>query len=606
MEKKVRENIMHTIRPSNKKLAENRELLSQLARNVEEISMQTQRVLDDIYSAENNEQRLAACGTVYNFGHSTGQVVKNFGKLTFIGASDCIDRLVRKKVRLVIELMPYTEISSEIDEIDELVREIDLNAKITKQTVKTISKELKNFGLDAALNKRVEQGKEASLKLFNKANTEAKSSNGNTGPIKNAPFKRYSSTIITSLLRLLSRDLFQTSVDKYETDKYVKNFFSWDHLITMVVAQLLGADSLRDIVGQISCMPQRKKQLLIDNPPARSTLATANKTRDWHLFKDTFDNLLASLKAHFKKSRHIAESCKLPVYSIDSTVISLSLKLFNWAQYRTRKGGIKLHTLIENSDNGGGIPILFNLTYGKSHDSTQAVDLIKGLEPQSIVAMDRGYVDAALFRYMSKNRLYFVTRTKENISFEILKTRELADKDQKELINSPVRGGSKHIITQFRLLEDNIVKYASPETRKVYPLVLRLIKLKDDASGEYYEFLTNNMRQSAATISNIYKQRWQIESFFKLIKQHFHIKAFFGTSTNAVEIQVWTVLISILLIYFIRDISMVKWNFSNLLRVIRTAFFEYDNLYVWINIPHSERPPPLEQETPAVSKGSLF
>lgn len=335
---------------------------------------------------------------------------------------------------------------------------------------------------------------------------------------------KHVTTIFGQLLYFLPRNQFDLFVGQHQSDKYAKRFTTWQQLLVLLYAQATKKESLRDIETGLRSHQQKWYHLGIDGV-ARSTISHANNRRNPAVFESLFYALLKECKK-FSLQREFSFSN--PLYSVDMSHIALSLSIFEWAHYTRVKGALRLHTLL---DNRTLIPEFITLTDGKTRDLTQAKkdwkkwDLPRG----SIIAMDKGYIQYSFFAELNENDIFFVTRIKKNSNHIISKEHPCGEKgilaDQTILLNG-----------------DGKRSYCKP---------LRLVTYYDEEQQKKYEFLTNNFLLSAKTIADIYKERWQIELFFKWIKQNLKIKSFLGTSQNAVMTQVWVAMIYYLLLYYI-------------------------------------------------------
>lgn len=372
---------------------------------------------------------------------------------------------------------------------------------------------------------------------------------------------KQTSSIFSQLLTLFSRLDFQKAVKKHRAEHRSKGFDCWTQFIAMLFCQLGRAHSLREICQGLASVEGKLNHLGIASAPARSTLSYANAHRPHELFKEVFYQLLqrCQMCAPAKKFKF-----KNKLYSLDASTIDLCLSIFDWAKFRTTKGAIKLHLVL---DHDGYLPCFINLTTGKTHEIRVAQRLL--FPSGSIVAMDRGYVDYAFFDSLEKQKVSFVTRLKENAIFKTVshhsepKGNILAD----DIIHLPGTGPESN---PFRFLRRLVVW----NEKKQCPLVL----------------ITNNRKLAATTIAAIYKERWQIELFFKAIKGNLKIKTFVGTTPNAVHIQIWTALISILLLKYLKMRSCIFWSLSNLVALLRLNLFVHRDLWTWIDQPF--KPPP--------------
>ncbi len=350
-------------------------------------------------------------------------------------------------------------------------------------------------------------------------------------------------TIFSQLSSMISHSRFNSVTNRFGNERYVKKFSSWDHFKTLFIAQIKGFSSLRAIESGLKSRAPKLYRLGIRSFPNRSTLSDANNKRNPDAWKQIFLELLSKCKAVSPKHKF---RFKKEFYSLDSTTISLCLKLCEWAKFRTTKAGIKVHTLLNNS---GYIPEFIWITSAKMHDS-QVTKWYRfhacKLSPGSVIAVDRGFLDFSWFFSLTKKNITFITRSKSNMNFKVIKRR-------KALKNKGI-------------IKDNIIRLRGFYKSREYPEVLRLIKYKDKESGKIYEYLTNNFDFSARTIADCYKERWQVELFFKWIKQHLKIKRFFGNSQKAIHHQIWVALIYYLIISYVKFSN--KWNYT-LLEITR-------------------------------------
>ena len=335
----------------------------------------------------------------------------------------------------------------------------------------------------------------------------------------------HSSTIISQLLHLLRGHAFEKAVAAAGADRYVKHFGAWQQLIVLLYAQASGKDSLRAIQNGLSAHPQRLYHLGIERPIAKSTLADANARRSSAIFETLFYSLLERCVALAPKHGF---RFKNKLISIDATVIELCLSLFPWAQFRTRKGALKLHCAL---DHNGNIPAFVVITDAKCHEITAAKATFP-ITPDSIYCFDKGYTDFAWFRHIQSSGAFFVTRAKDNLKYAI---------------------AGQHVAPLAKgVLMDAEITLEGFYTKQDFPDKLRLVRYYDAATDKFFEFITNNFRLAASTIARIYKARWQIEAFFKWIKQNLKIKTFLGTTPNAVMTQIWVAMCYYLLLAYIK------------------------------------------------------
>jgi hypothetical protein len=381
-------------------------------------------------------------------------------------------------------------------------------------------------------------------------------------------------SLFSQLVAFFNRNKFMNLVLKNKTERYSKGFKSWDHFVAMLFCQVAQAKSLREISGGLACCMGKLKHLGICSAPSKSTLSYANKNRSWKLFRDLFYETLDFCRNHSPGGHKFKFKNKL--MSLDSTTISLCLSLFPWAEFRRTKGAVKLHLLL---DHDGYLPSYACISNGKNHESKYAKNF--PLAPGSIVTMDRGYNDYSLFSFWTAQKVFFVTRLKTNAAYEVLFEREL-----------PLRRN---------ILADEMIRFTGYEARKSCPFILRRIVVWDADNQREIILLTNHDKFGATTISAIYKDRWQIELFFKAIKQNLRIKTFVGTSENALYTQIWTALIAMLLIKFLQLKSKFGWSLSNLVAFLRWNLFSYKDLWAWLDKPFESvpvAPPPVQMELP--------
>jgi hypothetical protein len=356
----------------------------------------------------------------------------------------------------------------------------------------------------------------------------------------------YSNTVFGQLLNFLPKVQFNAFVGQHQSDRYVKKLSTWGQLTIMLFAQASGKERLRDIEIGLKSHSETWYHLGIGSC-AKSTLAYANENRDYHTYESLFYALLKKCQA-VAVDRHF--DFKNPLYSLDSTTIQLCLNLFDWAHFRTLKGALKIHMLLNNRT---AMPELLNITNGKVADITAAktMDLTSKLERGSIVVFDRGYIDYAWWQKLNENGLFFVSRVKKN---------------QKQFVL-----GQHQTRLETNILKDEIVMIDDYSGSKKYPKELRRVTCFNQEKQCVYVYLTNNFELKASQIALIYKQRWQIELFFKWIKQNLKIKSFLGTSRNAVLTQIWIAMIYYLLLAYIKFQTKLKKSLLDFTRLIRDS-----------------------------------
>ncbi len=375
-------------------------------------------------------------------------------------------------------------------------------------------------------------------------------------------------SIFSQLLQLFPKAEFFQAVKKTAAERFTKGFSSWDQFVAMLFCQLGRAHTLREITGGLrSC--EGKLQHLGISAPSRSTLAYANEHRPWQLYEEIFLRVLERCRSAIvvgKKFRF-----KNPLRSLDSSTIDLSVTLFDWAKFRRTKGAIKLHLVL---DHDGYLPSFALITEGKTSDVKIAHHL--RFDPGTIVVYDRGYNDFELFGKWSAQGVFFVTRMKENTLYAAVGERT----------PSPHRN----------ILKDELIELNGYQAQEKCPFPLRRLEFYNAEKKETLVFLTNQLDLNAQTIAAIYKDRWQIEIFFKALKQNLKIKTFVGTSANAVKIQIWTALIAILILKYLQLLAKLKWSLSNLVALLRMNLFTHRDLMAWLNHPFETPPVPYEQE----------
>lgn len=377
------------------------------------------------------------------------------------------------------------------------------------------------------------------------------------------------SSIFSQLLQLFPRLEFEQAVKKHRSDYSAKGFTSWSQFVAMLFCQFGRAHSLREICGGLASCEGKLKHLGITDSPKRSTLSYANANRPWSLYQTVFEQLLSKCQSAVA-GRGIRKKFRFKnkLMSLDASVIDLALSLYDWAQFRRTKGAIKLHLLL---DHDGYLPSFAVVTTGKTSDIKVARRL--RFERGTVVVMDRGYIDYEWFVQLTLQTVYFVTRLKDNASYEVVETRAVP--------------------MGTNVLKDQIVFFHSqavPDREHFF----RIVEIWDEEKQRSFTFLTNNLRFAATTISAIYKDRWQVELFFKALKQNLKIKTFLGTSSNAVKTQIWTALIAMLVLRYLQLLSTFGWSLSNLAALLRHQLFVYRDLFGWLNTPF-EGPPQLAE-----------
>jgi len=364
---------------------------------------------------------------------------------------------------------------------------------------------------------------------------------------------KYTNTIFNQLLAFLPKSQFQQFVGQHKGDRYVKKLDTWNQLNLLLYAQATGKESLREIETGLR-MHQHKWYHLGVKTVARSTLSEALSRRDYQIYEKLFYSLLQKCR-DLSGERNF--TFKNQLYSLDASTIQLCLSLFDWAKYRTTKGALKLHTLL---DNRTGIPECLLITDGKTGDITAAKSMSLNLEKDSIIVFDRAYIDYAWWQKLNDQGLFFVSRAKKNTNTFVLGQHNYP-------LEKGVLADEKIIFGDYNELINE--RYTAP---------LRRLRFWDDDTKKEYIFLTNNMVLSARTIADIYKDRWQIELFFKWIKQNLKIKTFLGTSKNAVMSQIWVAMIYYLLLAYIKSQTRFRGSLLELTRMLRETLMFRQNL----------------------------
>ena len=378
-------------------------------------------------------------------------------------------------------------------------------------------------------------------------------------------------TLFSQIISKLDRLAFNKIVRTRQTDKHNKGFNSWTHMVSMLFSQFAKSQSVRDISNGLRSATGNLNHMGIQKAPSKSAISYQNQRRDWELFRDYYFALLNSLgqQTHLKRVKF---KIKSKIFLLDSTTISLCLSLYDWAKYKTTKGAIKMHTLL---DYDGNLPAYVNITDGKTADNKGAYEI--PLSKRSVIVADRFYNDFSLLYTWNSNDVFFVIRHKKDIQFKTIRENELPD--------------NRH----QHILIDEIIELTVEKSKKKYPKRLRRVAIWDEENKQEIELITNQMSWTANTISELYKARWDVEIFFREIKQLLHIKSFIGTSENAVMIQIWSALITILVLKAMRAIAKHKWYLSNLVAFIRLNLFVKVDLQKWLDKPYHDHPPPKQK-----------
>lgn len=347
---------------------------------------------------------------------------------------------------------------------------------------------------------------------------------------------------------------FNELVKKYNGNYKVRKFSCWDQFLSMSFAQLTYRESLRDIEACLNAQPKKLYHMGIKGHVTRTNLANANQNRDWRIYAEFAQIMISCARKLYRDDSEFSTELDNTIYALDSSTIDLCLSLFPWAKFRRNKGAIKLHTLL---DLRGSIPTFVEITPGAVHDINILDKLMT--EPNSFYIMDRGYLDYKKLFQMNRNHSFFIIRAKNNLRFR--------------------RIFSNKVDKMSGFICDQIIKFTGQLSQKKYPDKLRRIKYKDTEKGVIYVFLTNNSEISSQTVAELYKNRWKIELFFKWIKQHLKIKAFYGNSLNAVKTQIWMAITSYVTIAIIRKTLKIEPNLYTILQILSVSLFEKVPIY---------------------------
>lgn len=379
--------------------------------------------------------------------------------------------------------------------------------------------------------------------------------------------------MFSQILKLIARTDFERIVKETGAEYRSKGLSSWSQFVAMLFCQLGRAHSLREIEGGLKSCEGKLAHLGIE-APARSSLAYANGHRPWQLFEKVFYGLFEIVAAKVVGKKKFRFRNKL--VSLDSTVIDLCLSMYDWAKFRRTKGAVKLHLVL---DHDGYLPCFGLITDGKVHDVKAAHQI--AFAPGTIVVDDRGYNDYRLFAQWTDAGVFFVTRMKDNALFEVVEERE-----------PPQNRG---------ILKDQVIRLTGTGAQEKCPHLLRRVEAIREDTGDILVFLTNHHDLGASTIAAIYKDRWQIELFFKALKQNLKIKTFVGTSANAVKTQIWTALIAMLLLRYLQLSSRFGWSLANLVALLRMNLFTHRDLMAWLDKPFATPPDPQDNPQAALA-----
>jgi len=371
--------------------------------------------------------------------------------------------------------------------------------------------------------------------------------------------------VFNQVMDFMPLPIFRCCVAKYQGDYRVKKFTCLDQFLCMAFAQITYRESLRDI--EVCLRSQNKKlyHMGIRSKVSKSTLADANENRDWRIYAELAQTLIATARDLYRADSFL-EELNETIYALDATTIDLCLSVFPWATFRRTKAAIKLHTLL---DLRGNIPTFIHISDGKLHD-VNALDILP-LEAGAFYVMDRGYLDFERLYCFTLAAAFFVTRAKTNTKF-------------RRIYSHPVDRSTG-------LICDQTVRLTGSRSKKTYPAKLRRVKFRDPVTGKVFVFLTNNFTLPALTITQLYRSRWQVELFFKWIKQHLRIKNFFGTSQNAVKSQIWIAISVYVLVAIMKKRLNLQESLYTILQILSVSVFEKVAIYQLIT--ERDRNPPI-------------
>lgn len=355
-------------------------------------------------------------------------------------------------------------------------------------------------------------------------------------------------TVFSQIMELISHNEFNRCVQRYSGNWRVRRLSCWDQFLAMAFAQLTYRESLRDIEVCFGAHHNKLYHCGLSAPIKRSTLAEANENRDWRIYSDLAHSLISVARPLYDDVE-LGIDLDATVYALDSTTIDLCLALFPWAVFRRAKGAIKLHTMIEVPSS---IPVFIHITHGKTHD-LRALDVLVP-EPGTFIVMDKGYIDFLRLYSLHVALTFFVVRAKKDLRFR--------------------RQYSRPVDKSTGLRSDQTILLTGPKSQTLYPDPLRRVSYFAEDIDKYFVFLTNNFRVTALTIAELYHKRWQIELFFKWIKQHLRIKQFFGTSINSVKTQIWISICVYVLIAILKRRLALQQSVYTILQVLSLSLFE--------------------------------
>jgi len=355
--------------------------------------------------------------------------------------------------------------------------------------------------------------------------------------------------VFAQINSLVVRYEFDKCVNRYRGNHKIRDFSCWNQFLCMMFGQLTHRESVRDIATCLKAHQNKIYHLGIKQAISHSTITRANENRDWRIYADYARHLISIVRPLYAADKEFSDDLDNTVYALDSTTIDLCLSIFPWARFRKHKAAVKLHTLL---DLRGNIPVFVDITDGKAHD-VNTLDLID-FEPDAIYVMDKAYTDFSRLFDIERHEAFFVIRGKDNLKFRCV--------------------SSTKIDKSAGLKCDQLIRLTGPKTSKLYPKKLRRIKYKDPDTNLLLVFLTNNFDITAEDICVLYKNRWQIELFFKWIKQHLRIKAFWGYSPNAVKTQIWIAICTYLLVAYAKKKLKSELSLYEITQILGVSVFD--------------------------------
>jgi len=375
-------------------------------------------------------------------------------------------------------------------------------------------------------------------------------------------------TVFAQIMEHLPRYEFDKCVKKYKGNHRVRKFSCYDQFLCLAFAQITYRESLRDIETCLNSHHKKLYHIGFHGQISRSTLADANEKRDYLIYQDLAYHLI-SIARRLYQNEELAIDLDFSLYAFDSTTIDLCLSLFPWAHYRKTKAAIKMHTFL---DLRGSIPTFISLTTGKVHD-VNILDILP-VEKDAVIAMDRGYIDFSRLYILNLFPAFFVIRAKSNLRFRRLYSRK--------------------VNKMLGLRSDQTIVLTGTKSRAAYPEALRRVSYVDLEKNKRYVYLTNIFTVPAKTVADIYKQRWQVELFFRWIKQHLRIKTFYGTSPNAVKTQIWTAVSIYLLVAILKKRLDLPGSLHTILQILEVNIFDKRSIIQIVKDAYKQKPDPVE------------